>query len=133
MKFLGVHDACQSSLVSPALKKKSNLNGSKSDPTRKPLCHVQKEMPEETDRFPWSLELSLVNLSWLIFTCSDHGQSTCSVSTTLVLRAQEMLLGMLWRKVLSAPIQEMLDFPLLHQERGNEYGRNYIYSLRAGF
>lgn len=90
-------------------------------------------MPEETDRFPWSLELSLVNLSWLIFTCSDHGQSTRSVSTTLVLRAQEMLLGMLWRKVLSTPIQEMLDFPLLHQERGNEYGRNYIYSLRAGF
>lgn len=32
-------------------------------------------MPEETDRFPWSLELSFVNLSWLIFTCSDHGQS----------------------------------------------------------
>lgn len=50
MTFLGVHDACLSYLVSFALKK-INLNGSKSDPTRKPLCHVQKEMSEETDRF----------------------------------------------------------------------------------
>lgn len=74
-----------------------------------------------------------MNLSWLIFTRSDHGLSMCSVSTTLVLKTEEMLLGMLWRKVLSALIQEMLDSPLLQQEKGNKYGRNCIYSLRAGF
>lgn len=44
------------------LKKKSNLNGSKSDPTRKPLCHVQKEMPEETDRFRGVLS----SASWIL-------------------------------------------------------------------
>lgn len=48
----------------------------------------------------------------------------CSISTTLVLKGEKMYLGLLWRKVLLAPILEMLDIPFPHQEIGNKYGRN---------